>query len=333
MLDTFGSVCLARRMAVEEDDFERPLRDLEKKIEELSGVPGGEDRADEIARLQRRLEAMREDVYARLTPWQRTLVARHPKRPYTLDYINLLFTDFVEVHGDRKYADDPAIVAGFACYKGAPVGVIGHQKGRDTKEKVRRNFGMPRPEGYRKAMRVMALAEKFQRPLFTFVDTPGAYPGRGAEERGQAEAIAVSLRTMARLSIPIVVTVAGEGGSGGALAIAVGDRILMLEHAIYSVISPEGCAAILWSDQGKAKEAARAMRITAPDLKELQVIDEIVPEPAGGAQADPARQAAILDEYLMAQIEDLTKIAAADRLEARYQKFRRMGKFGQAKFF
>ncbi len=320
-------------MAVDEDDFERPLRDVGKKIEELSGIPGGEDRSDEIARLQRRLDTMRTEIYGRLTPWQRALVARHPKRPYTLDYIGLMFSDFVEIHGDRKYADDPAIVAGFASFKGTPVAVIGHQKGRDTKEKVHRNFGMPRPEGYRKAMRVMELADKFQRPIFTFVDTPGAYPGKGAEERGQAEAIAVSLRTMARLSVPIIVTVAGEGGSGGALAIAVGDRILMLEHAVYSVISPEGCAAILWSDQAKAKEAARAMRITASDLKEAEVIDEIVPEPPGGAQADPGRQAAILDEYLMNQLRGLRAIPPAERVEARYQKFRRMGKFGQAKFF
>jgi len=320
-------------MAAEEDDFERPLRELEKKIEELSGVPGGEDRADEIERLDRRLQALRQEVYARLTPWQRALVARHPKRPYTLDYIRLLFSDFVEIHGDRKYADDPAIVAGFASYKGAPVAVLGHQKGRDTREKVRRNFGMPRPEGYRKAVRIMDLAEKFQRPLFTFVDTPGAYPGKGAEERGQAEAIATSLRTMARLSVPIIVTVTGEGGSGGALAIAVGDRILMLEHAVYSVISPEGCAAILWSDQGKAKDAARAMRITAPDLRELEIVDGIVPEPPGGAQADHARQAAILDEHLAWALDDLRSAAPAERVEARYQKFRRMGKFGQAKFF
>jgi acetyl-CoA carboxylase carboxyl transferase subunit alpha len=320
-------------MAAEEDDFERPLRELEKKIEELSGVPGGEDRADEIERLDRRLQALRQEVYARLTPWQRALVARHPKRPYTLDYISLLFSDFVEIHGDRKYADDPAIVAGFALYKGAPVAIIGHQKGRDTREKVRRNFGMPRPEGYRKAVRVMDLAEKFQRPLFTFVDTPGAYPGKGAEERGQAEAIATSLRTMARLSVPIVVTVTGEGGSGGALAIAVGDRVLMLEHAVYSVISPEGCAAILWSDQGKAKDAARAMRITAPDLRELEIVDGIVPEPPGGAQADYARQAAILDEYLSGALDDLRRETASGRVESRYQKFRRMGAFGQAKFF
>jgi acetyl-CoA carboxylase carboxyl transferase subunit alpha len=320
-------------MAVEEDDFERPLRELEQKIEELSGVPGGEDRADEIARLERRLGTLRQEIYSRLSPWQRALVARHPKRPYTLDYIGLLFTDFIEMHGDRKYADDPAIVAGLACYKGAPVAVMGHQKGRDTKEKVRRNFGMPRPEGYRKAVRVMRLAEKFQRPLFTFVDTPGAYPGRGAEERGQAEAIAVSLRTMARLTVPVVVTVTGEGGSGGALAIAVGDRVLMLEHAVYSVISPEGCAAILWSDQGKAKEAARAMRITAPDLKEMAIVDEIVPEPDGGAQVDHGRQAAILDGHLMAHLEELRTATPAERVERRYQKFRRMGSFGQAKFF
>jgi acetyl-CoA carboxylase carboxyl transferase subunit alpha len=320
-------------MAVEEDDFERPLRELERKIEELSGVPGGDDRAGEIAKLERRLLALRQEVYSRLTPWQRALVARHPKRPYTLDYIGLLFTDFVEIHGDRKYADDPAIVAGFAGYKGTPVAVIGHQKGRDTKEKVRRNFGMPRPEGYRKAVRVMDLAEKFQRPLFTFIDTPGAYPGRGAEERGQAEAIAVSLRTMARLTVPIVVTITGEGGSGGALAIAVGDRVLMLEHAVYSVISPEGCAAILWSDQGKSREAARAMKITAPDLRELALVDAIVPEPAGGAQADHARQAAILDGHLMAMLDELRGAAPDERLEQRYQKFRRMGTFGQAKFF
>jgi acetyl-CoA carboxylase carboxyl transferase subunit alpha len=320
-------------MALEEDDFERPLRDLEKKIEELSGIPGGEDRSEDLGRLQRRLETMRQEVYGRLTPWQRTLVARHPRRPYTLDYIHLLFTEFREVHGDRKYADDPAIVAGFALYKGMPVMVVGHQKGRDTKEKVRRNFGMPRPEGYRKAIRVMEMAEKFDRPIFTFVDTPGAYPGRGAEERGQAEAIAHNLRVMARLKVPIVVTVTGEGGSGGALAIAVGDRILMLEHSVYSVISPEGCAAILWSDQSKARDAAKAMRVTAPDLRELEIIDDIVPEPPGGAQADPGRQAQILDEYLSGALADLTARSESDRVEERYQKFRRMGRFGQAKFF
>src|SRR5213594_3314325 len=214
-------------MAAEEDDFERPLRELEKRIEELSGVPGGDDRADEIERLDRRLQALRQEVYAHLTPWQRALVARHPKRPYTLDYVNLLFSDFVEIHGDRKYADDPAIVAGFATYKGTPIAVVGHQKGRDTREKVRRNFGMPRPEGYRKAVRVMRIAEKFRRPILTFIDTPGAYPGIGAEERGQAEAIAVNLRDMSSLAVPLVSVVIGEGGSGGALALGVADRVLM----------------------------------------------------------------------------------------------------------
>jgi acetyl-CoA carboxylase carboxyl transferase subunit alpha len=320
-------------MAVEEDDFEKPLRELEKKIEELSGVPGRDDNAEELARLQRKLESLRQDVYSRLSPWQRTLVARHPKRPYTLDYIQLLFSDFREIHGDRKFADDPAIVAGFAHYKGIPIIVIGHQKGRDTRDKVKRNFGMPRPEGYRKAVRVMEIAEKFGRPILTFIDTPGAYPGKGAEERGQAEAIAHSLRVMSRLSVPIVVTVTGEGGSGGALAIAVGDRVLMLEHSVYSVISPEGCAAILWSDQSRARDAARAMRMTAPDLKSLDIIDDIVPEPPGGAQADPARQAQLLDGYLSGMLEEITRMEPEDRVEARYQKFRRVGKFGQAKFF
>jgi acetyl-CoA carboxylase carboxyl transferase subunit alpha len=320
-------------MAAEEDDFERPLRELERKIEELSGVPGGDDRSEEIARYQKRLDTLRQEVYGRLTPWQRALVARHPRRPYTLDYVQHLLTDFTEVHGDRKFADDPAIVAGFGLYKGAAVAIIGHQKGRDTKEKVHRNFGMPRPEGYRKAMRVMEIAEKFQRPLFTFVDTPGAYPGKDAEERGQAEAIAASLRLMSRLTVPIVVTVTGEGGSGGALAIAVGDRVLMLEHAVYSVISPEGCAAILWSDQSKARDAARAMRITAGDLRELDLVDAIVPEPPGGAQADHARQAHLLDEFLLGSLESIRIVPAGERVERRYQKFRRMGKFGQARFF
>jgi acetyl-CoA carboxylase carboxyl transferase subunit alpha len=320
-------------MAAEEDDFERPLRELERKIEELSGVPGGDDRSEEIARYQKRLDTLRQEVYGRLTPWQRALVARHPRRPYTLDYVQHLLTDFTEVHGDRKFADDPAIVAGFGLYKGAAVAIIGHQKGRDTKEKVHRNFGMPRPEGYRKAMRVMEIAEKFQRPLFTFVDTPGAYPGKDAEERGQAEAIAASLRLMSRLTVPIVVTVTGEGGSGGALAIAVGDRVLMLEHAVYSVISPEGCAAILWSDQSKARDAARAMRITAGDLRELDLVDAIVPEPPGGAQADHARQAHLLDEFLLGSLESIRSVPAGERVERRYQKFRRMGKFGQARFF
>jgi len=315
-------------MAVEEDDFEKPLRELEKKIEELSGVPGGDDRSEEIGRLQRRLESMRQDVYSRLTPWQRTLVARHPKRPYTLDYVHLLFSDFREIHGDRKFADDPAIISGFAHYKGSPVIVIGHQKGRDTREKVRRNFGMPRPEGYRKAVRVMELAEKFGRPILTFIDTPGAYPGKGAEERGQAEAIAHSLRVMARLSVPIVVTVTGEGGSGGALAIAVGDRILMLEHAVYSVISPEGCAAILWKDQEKwKKEAARSLRITSEDLRQMELIDDIIPEPPGGAHTDHQEIARSVGECIERQLDELSRLEPDQRVDRRHRRFRSMGSF------
>src|SRR5437773_3824124 len=313
-------------MAAEEDDFERPLRELEKKIEELSGVPGGDDRADEIERLERRLQTLREEVYARLTPWQRALVARHPKRPYTLDYVGLLFSDFVEIHGDRKYADDPAIVAGFATYKGAPIAVIGHQKGRDTREKVRRNFGMPRPEGFRKALRVMRLAEKFDRPILSFVDTAGAYPGIDAEERGQAEAIAVNLRAMSAFRVPIVVTVTGEGGSGGALALGLGDRVLMLEHAIYSVISPEGCAAILWKDAARKKEAAEALRLTAGDLKELGIIDEIIPEPPGGAHADPEGAAAAVAEAIERHLKDTSDLTGEERRERRYRKFRAMGR-------
>src|SRR2546425_8889352 len=335
---TAASECLRGRpgrdsLALEDENVEQPIQELEKRIENLAEIPGGEDRAPEIERLRRQLQDLRGEIYSHLSAWQKTQVARHAKRPYTLDYVQMLFGNLVEIHGDRKFADDPAIVGGFATYQGMPVAVVGHQKGRDIKEKIRRNFGMPGPEGYRKALRIMKLAEKFHRPLFSFIDTPGAYPGRGAEERGQAEAIATNLREMARLSVPIIVTVTGEGGSGGALAIAVGDRILMLEHAVYSVISPEGCAAILWSDQGKAKEAARAMRITAPDLAELAIIDSIVPEPPGGAQADHTRQAAILDDHLMAALEELRCVLPAERVEARYQKFRRMGTFGQAKFF
>ncbi|PYQ10319.1 MAG: acetyl-CoA carboxylase carboxyl transferase subunit alpha, partial [Acidobacteria bacterium] len=264
----------------------------------MTGIPGSDDRAPEIERLRQELQDLRGEIYSSLTAWQKTQVARHPKRPYTLDYVQMLFGNLVEIHGDRKFADDPAIVGGFATYQGMPVAVVGHQKGRDIKEKIRRNFGMPGPEGYRKALRIMKLAEKFHRPLFSFIDTPGAYPGRGAEERGQAEAIATNLREMARLSVPIIVTVTGEGGSGGALAIGVGDRVNMLEHSIYSVISPEGCAAILWSDASKAPDAARAMRITAADLRELGVVDEVIPEPVGGAHADPQRAAELMDSVL-----------------------------------
>ena len=332
-----ASVCRRGRtgrnsLALEDENVEQPIQELEKRIENLVEIPGGEDRAPEIERLRRQLQDLRGEIYSNLSAWQKTQVARHPKRPYTLDYIQMLFSNWVEIHGDRKFADDPAIVGGFATYQGLPVAVLGHQKGRDIREKIRRNFGMPSPEGYRKALRIMKLAEKFARPLFCFIDTPGAYPGRGAEERGQAEAIATNLREMSRLKIPMLISVTGEGGSGGALAIGVGDRVNMLEHAIYSVISPEGCAAILWSDASKAREAARAMRVTAADLKELDIVDEIVPEPVGGAHADPKRAAELLDSVLSRHLEELLRMDPDQRCEARYQKFRKLGRFGQSKF-
>ena len=266
--------------------------------------------------------------YAKLTPWQKTQVARHPNRPYMMDYVSALFTEFVELHGDRRYGEDPALVTGFALYKDRPVAVLGHQKGRDTKQKIFRNFGMPKPEGYRKAMRVMKLAEKFRRPIFTFVDTPGAYPGLDAEERGQAEAIAFNLREMAGLRTPIVVNVTGEGGSGGALAIAVGDRVNMLEHSVYSVISPEGCASILWRDAGRAEEAATAMKITAPDLARFAIIDEIVAEPVGGAHTDWDAMFRSMDAVLTRQLGELSALSMDDLVAARYDKFRAMGRLG-----
>jgi len=314
------------------ENIEQPIQEIEKRIDELTGIPGGEDRTPEIERLRRELQDLRGEIYSRLTAWQKTQVARNPKRPYTLDYIGMLFSGLVEIHGDRKFADDPAIVGGFATYQGMPVAVVGHQKGRDIREKIRRNFGMPNPDGYRKALRIMKLAEKFGRPLFSFIDTPGAYPGKGAEERGQAEAIAHNLREMSRLRVPVIVTITGEGGSGGALAIGIGDRVNMLEHAIYSVISPEGCAAILWSDPTKAQAAATAMRITATDLKELGIVDEVIPEPVGGAHADPRRAAELIDPVLSLQLEELVRMDPDRRLEARYEKFRRLGRFGQSKF-
>jgi acetyl-CoA carboxylase carboxyl transferase subunit alpha len=310
------------------DDFEAPLLALQKRIEELAAFPGDPAKEQEARRLRQELADRRRSVYAALTPWQKTQVARHAARPYTLDYISALFTEFTELHGDRRFGDDPALVAGFALYKDRPVAVLGHQKGRDTKQKIYRNFGMPKPEGYRKALRVMQLAAKFGRPVISFVDTPGAYPGLDAEERGQAEAIAYNLREMARLPTPIVVVVTGEGGSGGALAIAVGDRVNMLEHSIYSVITPEGCAAILWRDAGRAEEAATAMKITAPDLKGFGLIDEIVPEPLGGAHVDPEALFASLDRVLEAQLLELSALPAEALLEGRYEKFRRMGKLG-----
>jgi len=312
---------------VEEDTFEEPILELERRVESLSGM--GDDVATQRKRAQLEVElhAVREKVFSSLTPWQKTLVARHPRRPFTLDYIRCLVDGFVEIHGDRRYADDPAIVAGFGSFRGRPVLVIGHQKGRDTKEKIFRNFGMPRPEGYRKALRAMRLAAKFRRPILTFIDTPGAYPGIGAEERGQAEAIALNLREMARLNVPILVTVTGEGGSGGALAIGVGDRVNMLEFAVYSVISPEGCAAILWRDGSRSRDAAAAMKMTAPDLLTLDVADEIVPEVVGGAHVDPARQAALLGEVLERQLAELGRATPEALVASRYDRFRRIGRF------
>jgi acetyl-CoA carboxylase carboxyl transferase subunit alpha len=307
--------------------FEEPILKLRQKIEELSGLPDDAAHRREVEKLQEKLERLTREIYAALTPWQKTLVARHPARPYTLDYIQALTTDFVELHGDRKFADDAAIVAGLATFRGRPVAVVGHQKGRDTKEKVRRNFGMPRPEGFRKALRVMELAERFGRPILSFVDTAGAYPGIDAEERGQAEAIAVNLKRMSALDVPIVVTVTGEGGSGGALALGIGDRILMLEHATYSVISPEGCAAILWKDAGKKKEAAEALKLTASDLQSLDVIDEIIPEPPGGAHADPAGATAAVGEAIERHLAPLVAMSSAERRETRYRKFRALGRF------
>jgi acetyl-CoA carboxylase carboxyl transferase subunit alpha len=314
----------------ENGNFEEPILRLRRRIEELSALPDDGSRRREIEKLREKLDRVSRDIYSGLTPWQKTLVARHPARPYTLDYVQAMMTDFVELHGDRNFADDPAIVAGFARFRGRPVAIVGHQKGRDPKEKIRRNFGMPRPEGFRKALRVMELAEKFGRPILSFVDTMGAYPGIDAEERGQAEAIAVNLREMARFRVPIVVTVTGEGGSGGALALGVGDRILMLEHAVYSVITPEGCAAILWKDAAKKKEAAEALKMTAADLKELQVIDEIVPEPPGGAHADPTGAAAAVGEAVDRHLGEVADLTPEERRERRYRRFRALGRFETA---
>ncbi len=315
-------------VAVETLDFEEPVAVLLKEVEALSMLPPTPQRTEDIARLRRRAEEIRAEVYRSLTPWQRVLVARHPNRPYLLDYVARLFTHFHELHGDRRFADDGAIVTGFAQFRGAPVLVVGHQKGRDTKQKVARNFGYARPEGYRKALRAMKLAEKFARPVLVFVDTPAAYPGVESEERGIAEAIAVNLREMALLDVPIVVTVTGEGGSGGALGIAVGDRVLMQEFAVYSVIPPEGCAAILWRDAARKVEATEALRITAPDLHARGLVDAIVAEPNGGAHQDPDGAAVLLAEALAAALDEVAALAPAERLERRYAKFRAMGRPG-----
>jgi acetyl-CoA carboxylase carboxyl transferase subunit alpha len=308
-------------------DRELAIERLEKDVEELRQLANSPMAEAELERIRQQVAELRHEFYSHLGPWQRAQIARHPQRPYTLDLIGLLFTDFVELHGDRAYGDDKAIVAGLAKFHGRPIAVIGHQKGRDTKQRLLRNFGQPKPEGYRKALRVMELAAKFGKPVFTFIDTQGAYPGIDAEERGQAEAIAKNLREMARLPVPIIVTVTGEGGSGGALAIAVGDRVNILENSFYSVISPEGCAAIMWRDASKAETAAVALKITANDLKELGIVDEIVPEPEGGAHTSYEAAARLLDEVLDRQLVALANETTKDLLDARYEKFRKMGQF------
>src|SRR2546425_7081332 len=308
-------------------DRRKEIERLEKDVEELRHLAGEAESDTELERIRQQVAELRRDFYTHLGPWQRAQIARHQQRAYTLDYVNLLFTDFMELHGDRGYADDKAIIAGLAKYRGRPVAIIGHQKGRDTKQRLVRNFGQPKPEGYRKGLRVMQLAAKFGRPIFTFVDTQGAYPGMDAEERGQGEAIARNLREMARLPVPIIVTVTGEGGSGGALAIAVGDKVNILENSFYSVISPEGCASIIWRDSAKAETAAAAMKITAKDLKGLGIVDEIVPEPEGGAHTDHEAAARFLDDVLDRQLVALTNQPIRELLDARYEKFRKMGQF------
>lgn len=308
-------------------DRQREIDRLEKDVEELRRLAGDEEAEKELERVRQQVRELRREFYSHLGPWQRAQIARHPQRPYTLDYIGFLFTDFIELHGDRGYGDDKALIAGLAKFHGRPVAVVGHQKGRDMKQRLLRNFGQPKPEGYRKALRLMQLAAKFGRPILSFVDTQGAYPGIDAEERGQAEAIARNLREMARLPVPIIVTVTGEGGSGGALAIAVGDKVNILENSFYSVISPEGCAAIMWRDAAKAETAAAALKITAKDLKGLGIVDEIVPEPEGGAHVEPEATARIIDEVLDRQLVVLAQQSTKALLDSRYEKFRKMGQF------
>jgi len=307
-------------------DFEKPLAELEQKIKELKDYSTDNvDFSSDITKLEKKADRLRVDIFANLTRWQRTQLARHQARPYTLDYIKHIFTDWFEVHGDRNFRDDPALVCGFARLDGEPCVVIGHQKGRDTKEKVYRNFGMPNPEGYRKALRIMQMAEQFCLPIFTFVDTPGAFPGIGAEERGQAEAIARNLREMAALNVPIIVTVTGEGGSGGALAIAVGNKVMMMQYSVYAVISPEGCAAILWSDGTRGPEAAEALKLTSMDIDALgTIIDDVIPEPAGGAHNNHVAAAATVKKYLKKHLAELKQLSPEELVEQRYQKFRAM---------
>jgi acetyl-CoA carboxylase carboxyl transferase subunit alpha len=319
-------------MPLETLDFEEPIAVLLKEIEALSMLPVTAERQRSIDSLFTRIDSIRRDIYRTLTPWQRVQVARHPSRPTVLDYVNRLFTEFTEISGDRRFADDHAIVTGLARYKQEPVMVVGHHKGGggDTKQKIYRNFGYAKPEGYRKALRAMKLAEKYRRSVIAFIDTPAAYPGIESEERGISEAIALNLREMASLDVPIVVVVHGEGGSGGALGLAVGDRILMHEFAIYSVIPPEGCAAILWRDSGRKVEAAEALKLTAPDLLSMGLIDEIVAEPVGGSHTNPDQAATLLDTSLQRALSDVTSMKPTVRLEERYRKWRRMGDVGIA---
>jgi len=316
-------------MQATDSNFDAQLVELRRRIEELEGFPAGSSQEKELDRLRAALKKSTVEVYGNLTRWQKTLVARHQDRPYTLDYVQRLMGDWVEAHGDRAFADDPAIVSGFATFRGRSVAVIGHQKGRDTRERIYRNFGQPRPDGYRKALRIMRLAEKFNLPILTFIDTAGAYPGLDAEERGQAEAIARNLMEMAVLRVPIVVTITGEGGSGGALGIGVGDRVSILEYATYSVISPEGCAAILWKDQERKAEAAEAMRLTAPDLLAMGVVDEIIPEPPGGAHTDPAAVCQRVGDCIERALGELSRLATGELLARRYEKFRSLGVYDE----
>src|SRR3984885_465633 len=311
------------RMKNHRDEIDR----LEKDLDDLRRISSVASPDPDIERLRVQVNELKREFFSNLGAWQRTQLARHAQRPYMLDYVRLLFTDFSELHGDRAYGDDQALVTGMARFHGKPVVVVGLQKGRDTKERMARNFGSAKPEGYRKALRVMRLAAKFNRPIFAFIDTPGAYPGMDAEERGQAEAIAYNLREMSRLPVPIIVTITGEGNSGGALGIAIGDRVLLMENSVYAVISPEGCASIVWRDSTKAELAAEALKITAPDLLELKLIDEIVPEPEGGAHTDHAAAAKLLDPFLTRALAQLSQLSARQTVDQRYEKFRRMGQF------
>ncbi|MFH1641198.1 MAG: acetyl-CoA carboxylase carboxyltransferase subunit alpha [Candidatus Omnitrophota bacterium] len=308
-------------------DFEKPIVELEKKIRELKGFVSDKkiDLSSEVKRLEEKLEHLKKDTYGNLTPWQKVQIARHPQRPYSLDYINMIMTDFIELHGDRSFADDKAIVAGLAKIDNRKIMVIGHQKGRDTKDNLKRNFGCAHPEGYRKALRIMQLADKFKLPIAIFIDTPGAYPGIGAEERGQAQAIALNLREMVMIATPIVAIVIGEGGSGGALGIGIADRVCVLENAYYSVISPEGCAAILWKSGSKAPEAAKVLKLTAQDLLKLGIIDEIIPEPLGGAHTDPQKMSEVLKEAINRNLGEISSRSRQELLKLRYKKFRVIG--------